>query len=109
MINPKALHFIIKYFDAVDAAVSARTIRKRPWSETSLTSLLCDLLDEETRGYEQLAYTLADLNKDLQELDGLIQVSLNIETHEYPPSIERFVTQSDLGFIVDFRDYFLPD
>lgn len=109
MISPKATHLIIKHFDAIDKAVSKRLNRKRPWSEPSLTSLLCDLMDHETQDDEKIDYSIDDLNKDLEEIDGLLDVSFAIETHEYSPKVERWITQSDLGFIINFEDHLLPN
>jgi len=70
MISPKAVNLIIKHFDAIDEAVTKKMVRNRPWSETALTSLLCDLLDEKTQDEEILRYTLKELNHELYELDG---------------------------------------
>ena len=71
MLSPIAFDLIIKYFDAVDRAVAARLSRKRPWSEPALTSLLCDLLDEETQEGQNLSYTLRQLNDELNAFDGV--------------------------------------
>lgn len=38
----------------------------------------------------------------------LINVSFSIETHEYDPRMERWVTQADIGLIIQFEDYLLP-
>ncbi|MEA3440020.1 MAG: hypothetical protein U9R58_07035 [Chloroflexota bacterium] len=108
MISPKAVHLIIQHFDTIDRAVSKRLSRKRPWSEPSLTSLLCDLMDQETQNEEKLEYSIENLNKDLSEIDGLLDVSFVIETHEYSPKVERWVTQSDIGFVINFEDHLLP-
>ena len=108
MLSPTAFDLFIKYFDAVDRAVTARLARKRPWLEPALTSLLCDLLDEDTQEDQLLSYTFAQLNADLREFDGLIEMHVRLDTHEYPPEIERWVTQSDLGFVIKFDDLMLP-
>ena len=108
MISPKAVDFIIKHFDAIDKVVSKRLNRKRPWSEPSLTSLLCDLMDHDTQDEEKIEYSIDTLNKDLEEFDGLLDVSFIIETHEYSPKVERWITQSDLGLIINFEDHLLP-
>jgi hypothetical protein len=108
MISPKAVHLIIQHLDTIDKAVSRRLSRKRPWSEPSLTSLLCDLMDQETQNEEKLEYSIEELNKDLSEIDGLLDVSFVIETHEYSPKVERWVTQSDIGFVINFEDHLLP-
>jgi hypothetical protein len=41
MISPEAARLIIRHFDVIDQAVSARTARKRPWLEVAITSYLC--------------------------------------------------------------------
>ena len=108
MLSPIAFDLIIKHFDAIDRVVAARLSRKRPWSEPALTSLLCDLLDEETQEDQNLSYTLRQLNEELNSFDGL-EMNATLETHEYPPHIEGWVTQSDLGFVVSFNNLMLPD
>lgn len=108
MISPKATHLLIRHLDAIDRAVTKRTLRKRPWLEPAITSLLCDLMDEETQADENLDYTVGQLNRDLAEQDGLLAVSLDVETHEFHPKVERWVTQSDVGFIPRFQDHLLP-
>ena len=109
MITPKAIHLIIQHFDALDQAVSKHLNRKRPWSEPALTSLLCDLLDQDVQEEENLSYSTADLNQDLAEIDGLMKITFAVDTHEYDASMEHWVTQADLGFVINFQDHLLPD
>jgi len=109
MVPPNAVRLIIRHLDSLDRAVSRRPLRKRPWQEPALTSLLCDLLDADTQDDERLDYPLADLNRDLQQQDGLLSVSFSVETHEYGPKLERWVTQADLGFVVSVTDHLIPD
>lgn len=109
MISPRTIHLLIRHFDSIDAAVSKRMVRKRPWLETALTSFLCDLLDEEVQSEEKLDYPLETLNHDLAQGDGATHVSFLIETHEYGPDVERWITQSDLGLVINYRDYMLPE
>lgn len=100
---------MIRHFDAIDQAVSKRTCRKRPWLEVAITSYLCELLDEETQLEAGLSYSIRDLNQDLGAADGLLDLTLSVETHEYEPKLERWVTQADLGLILQFDDHLLPD
>lgn len=109
MVSPKAVRLIIQHLDAIDEAVSKRMVVKRPWGEPALTSLLCDLMDADTQDETRLRYTLEQLNADLVKLDGLLSVSFQIDTHEYTPDMERWVTQADLGIVVRFSDYLLPE
>jgi hypothetical protein len=97
MITPKAFANIVKHFDEIDRIVSARLVRKRPWLEVALTSLLCDLLDEQTQDDEKLNYTFKQLQEDLSKEDNLFGISLSLETIEFNPTYERYISQSDIG------------
>ena len=107
-MTPRALHLIIKHLDCIDAAVSQRLTTARPWLEVGLTSLFCDLMDSGTQDSLSLAYPIDQLNADLAEPDGLLGLSVKIETHEYPPQLERWVTQSDLGLVLNYCDHLVP-
>src|SRR5205807_2113135 len=109
MFSPRVFHLLIKYMDSVDEAVSLRFNRKRPHQETHLTSLLCDLLDDETSGDEKLSYSREELRHDLRSNDEAVQMSIRVETHEYTSDLERWITQSDVGLVVNFRDFITPD
>ncbi|BAZ29631.1 hypothetical protein NIES4074_20780 [Cylindrospermum sp. NIES-4074] len=109
MISLKAAHLIIHYFDSIDKVVSKRLVRKRPWFETALTSLLCDLLDQEEQDEYKLEYSFAKLKEDLTALDPYLNASFTIETHEYSSKVENLVTQSDIGIIINFKAYCLPE
>lgn len=108
MLSPIAFDLIIKYFDAVDRVVAACLSRKRPWYEPALTFLLCNLLDDETQEDQNLSYTLRQLNEELSSFDSL-EIYATLTTHQYPSRIERWVTQSDLGFVVNFNNLMIPD
>jgi hypothetical protein len=108
MLTPKATHLLIRHFDSLDRAVAKRLMRKRPWAEPALTSLLCDLLDSDTQADEPLDYPLSSLNIDLKKLEGLLKVSAQIQTHEYDASTERWVTQADLGLVINVTDHLVP-
>ena len=107
MLSPIAFDLIIKYFDAVDRAVASCLNDIRPWDETALTFLLCGLLDEKKEEILNLSYTLGQLNEELSTSDSL-EIHVTLETHEYPSNIERWVTQSDLGFVVKFNNLMIP-
>lgn len=106
MLSPRALQLLVRHFDAIDSSLSRRLLRKRPWAEEALTSLFCDLLDGDTQGEEPLSYPLADLLADLSRTDEPLGFRVRIETHQYPSSVERYVTQSDLGLVVSYQDQF---
>src|SRR5687767_15211803 len=108
MLSPRAVHLLLRHFDSIDECVARRLLRKRPWSEPALTSYLCDVLDSDTQAEEPLSYPLEILNRDLLEPDGVFDMTFNVETHEYDPSVERWVTQADLGFVLQFRDFLDP-
>ena len=109
MITPKAFGQIIRHFDEVDKIVSSRTMRKRPWLEVALTSLLCDLLDEETQEEEKLTYTFKQLQEDLRSEDDLFGLHLSLETIEFNPIYERYVSQSDIALNLIFENRIEPE
>ena len=108
MIPLHCLHLILRHFDCIDALVSSRLMRKRPWLEPALTQLLCDLLDGEGQSDHALEYTLESLNRDMADSGGMVDASYTIETHEYDPRVENLVTQSDIGLVLNYRDFYSP-
>ena len=108
MLSLRAINSVLRHFDAVDQSVSKRLIRKRPWPETALTALLCDLLDDDTCEDEPLSYSRAELLRDMASFDEPISFSLRIDTHQYPAHLERYVTQADIGLIIDYQNQFNP-
>jgi len=108
MITPRAFELIIKHFNEIDKIVSQRTVRKRPWLEVALTSLLCDLMDEETQQEEKIEYTISQLQSDLEKEDGLFGIKLALETIEFNPNFERYVSQSDIGIKIIFDNKIEP-
>lgn len=109
MLPVQALPPLLRFLDDVDNTVSARLLRKKPWDEIALTSLLCDLLDEETSDDYRRTYPLSEFRKDLAKAMPLAQFDCSLRTHEYPTSMERWVTQSDLGLVIDYIDHFTPN
>jgi hypothetical protein len=109
MLTPTAFRNIIKHFDEIDKIVSSKTIRKRPWFEVSLTSLLCDLLDEETQEEDKLNYTFKHLQEDLDKEDSLIGINLSVETTEFNSAFENHISQSDVGINLVFENMIEPN
>jgi hypothetical protein len=109
MLTPYAFNCIIRHFDEVDRAVSTRLLHKRPWNETALTFLLCELLDGETQDLGRLTYTLAQLQQDLAQDDGLFGIELALETTEFNAAHERYISQSDLGLKLVFDNKIEPE
>lgn len=108
MITPNAFRHIIHHFDEIDKIVSARTMRKRPWLEVALTSLLCDLLDEQTQDDEKLSYTIKQLQEDLMQEDSLFNIHLSLETIEFNSTYERYISQSDIGLNLIYENNIEP-
>lgn len=79
---------------------------KRTWDEEALTFLLTELLDEEGQADHNMSYTHDIFLRDLSAIDEPLSISIQIETHSYPKSMERYVTQSDIGFILSYEDQF---
>lgn len=108
MVAPHVFANIIRYFDAIDRVVAARMARKKPWDEPALTSLLCELMDDGTQADWPLVYTLSQLSSDLGSIEGIVRIALTIDTHEYNPTWEHWVTQADVGIVIRLEDRMLP-
>ncbi len=108
MITPNAFRLILKHFDEVDKVVSSKTVSKRPWLEVALTSLLCDMMDNDTQTDVKIDYTIKQLQEDLEKEDNLFGISLSIETIEYSPTYERYISQSDVGMKIIYDNKIEP-
>jgi len=106
MLSPRAIRLLLKYFDSVDESLARRLLRKRTWDEEALTFLLTELLDEESQQDHNVEYSHANLIDDLFRTDEPISIDVTLDTHSYPKSMERYVTQSDVGFILSYQDQF---
>lgn len=107
MIPIAAIKPLLRYFDAIDRHCTAGLMYKKPHSETTITQNLCFLLDREEQQQAALNYSFADLQKHLSELAGGLRI--DISTHEYNSAIENKITQSDLGLIINYINYYEPD
>jgi len=106
MLSPRAVHLFLKYFDSIDESLTRRLVRKRPWDEESLTFLLTELLDKESQQDHKLSYSHESLIDELSNTDEPLSIDVSIETHSYNKSMERYVTQSDIGFIISYQNQF---
>ncbi|MEH1853673.1 MAG: hypothetical protein V7L11_18820 [Nostoc sp.] len=106
MIPISAIKPLLKYFDAIDRHCTAGLMYKRPHNETTITQNLCSLLDEEEQQRAALNYSFTNLQKDLSNVAGGLRVE--ISTHEYNSAVENRVTQSDLGLIINYINYYEP-
>ncbi len=107
-LTPRDAKLLVRYFDGADDVVSARLTRGFSPHEDHLTSLLCEMLDDNLSALNTLPYPLPKLKEDLAADKRSLRASLQIEARKYPPHIERRLTSSDLGIIVDYRDNFTP-
>jgi hypothetical protein len=96
----------LKYFDSIDQTLSRRLVRKRTWDEEALTFLLTELLDEEGQPDHNVPYPHDTFLRDLSATDEPMSVTTQLETHSYPKPMERYVTQSDIGFMLTYEDRF---
>ena len=108
MLSPRAIHLFLKYFDSIDQSLSSRLVRRRTWDEEALTFLLTELLDDEAQVDHNISYPHHSFLKDLSATDEPLAISVQLDTHSYPKSMERYVTQSDIGFILTYQDQFNP-
>lgn len=107
MLSPRSVHLLLKYFDSIDDALSRRLVRRRVWDEEALTFLLTELLDDECQEDHRLTYKQSDLLNDLAMTDEPLSIDVTLDTHSYPKSMERYVTQSDIGFILSYQNQFM--
>ena len=109
MFGPQHLKHLIAYFDGVDQALSKRMLRKHPPDEPALTNELCALLDADTQNAENsLCYSLDQLNADLAKAGDDLDVEFTIDTYPHNTAMERHVSQSDFGLVLDYENRVLP-
>lgn len=108
MIPISVIKPILKHLDAIDKATTVGLMNKKPLIEPSLTQRFCSLLDSKEQEQFMLNYTYKDLINELSTNKTDISFSLNLETHEYNPQYENKITQSDLGIIINFINYYEP-
>lgn len=106
VLTPATLPLFLRHLDGVDGALATRVGGR--WQEPGLSSLLCDLLDEDAQEGYSLTYPLSALREDLTAASPLASLDVSITTHQYDANVERWVTQSDLGLVIDYRDDLLP-
>lgn len=109
MISPYTVKQFLKYFDSIDYALSLRMSRTRVWDEEALTFLLTDLLDIESQKDFDLKFPYSKLIKKLNSHAEPLSIQITLETHSYDKKYERYVSQSDLGLIIDYQNYFQKD
>jgi hypothetical protein len=109
MIGPQHLTHLTKYFDGVDAALSGKLLRAVPPDEPALTNELCALMDAQTQRRERLLeFNIDRLNEALAACGDDMRFELRVDTHPHNPKMEAFVSQSDLGLIIEYKNYVLP-
>jgi hypothetical protein len=109
MIGPQHLPLLTSYFDSVDAALSGRLLRAVPPDEPALTNELCALMDADTQRREKLLkFNIDRLNAALAACGDDMQFDVRIDTHPHNPRMEAFVSQSDLGLIIEYQNHVLP-
>ncbi|WP_317213861.1 hypothetical protein [Gluconobacter sp. GP1] len=109
MFGPQHLKYIIKYLEGIDFALSQKMRRSYAPDEPALTNELCALLDCKTQEIEKtLSYNLCDLNKDLDSVGDALDFEVSIDTYPHNSSMERYVSQSDFGIILEYENHVLP-
>lgn len=109
MFGPQHLTHLIAYFDGIDAALSQRMLRKHAPDEPALTNELCALLDADTQRSEgRPSYTVDHLNADLSAVGDGLDVEVTIDTYPHNSAMERHVSQSDFGLVLEYENRILP-
>ncbi|WP_414551291.1 hypothetical protein [Anabaena sp. CCY 0017] len=109
VLRPYEAQCFSKYFKCVDMLLAKRLSLGFLSDEEHLTSILCELLDEDGSQLHHLTYSLSDLNNDLKQNCGLLQADVSISTSDYNKYQERHFTQSDLGIVLEYKDYIERD
>ena len=110
MLGPQHLQHLIRYFDEVDLVLSKPMLRKHPPDESGFTNELCALLDAETQAAEgKCSYQLDDLNADLGAAGDGLDFEFTIDTHPHNAAMERHVSQSDFGLVLEYDNKILPE
>jgi hypothetical protein len=104
MIPIAAIKPLLRYFDAIDRHSTTGLLYKTPFKETTITQILCSLLDQEEQLQAALNYSFKNLQDDLEDLIGGLRIE--IKTNEYNSRIENKVTQSDLGLIINYINHY---
>jgi hypothetical protein len=108
ILTPNDVQFLLRYFAGIDQALCRRySLGFRP-DEEHLTSLLCELLDSKGVELHNLPYGIAQLNEDLKQSGSLVRAEISVKTNAYNKHQERYLTQSDLGIIVEYEDRVEP-
>lgn len=107
-LTPREAKLLVRYLDAVDDAVTARLSSGFSPHEDHLTSLLCEMLDDELSAFNRVSFPLAELQAELAKDPHKLRAAFSIETRKYPPHIERRLTSSDIGIVVTYSDHVVP-
>lgn len=109
MFGPQHLKYVIKFLDGVDFKLSEMMRRKHPQDEPALTNELCALLDADTQREEKrLSYDLDHLNADLVAAEDGLDFKATLDTFPHNTAMERHVSQSDFGLVLEYENYVLP-
>jgi hypothetical protein len=108
MLPVAVLPLFLEFFDGIDAVVVRKLMRRVPFDETAITQILCDLLDEDYSDETPRSYPLAQLRVDVSAAMPLARLDFTVDTHQYSPQMERWVTQSDIGMTLRYEDHFTP-
>ncbi|MGE3673606.1 MAG: hypothetical protein AB7K71_28285 [Polyangiaceae bacterium] len=107
-LTPREAKLLVRYLDGVDDAVTARLSSGFSPHEDHLTSLICEMLDDNLTALNRLSFPLTELQAELAKDPRKLKAAFSIETRKYPPHIERRLTSSDIGMIVSYRDHLVP-
>lgn len=105
VMTPYDAQCFIKYFSSVELVLGLRFSLSYPPDEEHLTSTLCELLDDKGAKLHNLPYSTENLNQDLSQGNGHLRTSVKIECAKYNRYQESHLTQSDIGIIINYRDY----
>ncbi len=108
VFSPQDASLFLKYFSGVAQVLARRFSLGFHPDEEHLTSLLCELLDEQGSTLHNLEYSIEKLNNDLNMCGSLLRAAISLETTPYTKYQERHFTQADFGIILEYTDHVDP-
>ena len=100
---------LLRHFDAIDRVATAGLTNISPDTEPTITQNLCKVLDMHEQHQTVLDYPLSSLLRDLASTNGITNAKLEFKTYYYNSAVENRVTQSDIGLIINYRDFIVRE
>lgn len=97
-------NYFLNFFSEIDINLSKRFNLSMRADEDHLTSLLCEMLDQEGSILHNISYGVKQLNDDLRKINSSLNANIALKTISYNKKQESNITCADLGIIIDYKD-----